>query len=317
MSAGEHFVGIDVASEWLDLAIRPGGAIWRVANDADGVAAAVARLTEVAPTLIVLEATGGYETLVALELGSVGLPVAVVNPRQVRDFARATGQLAKTDRLDAAILARFAAAVRPEPRPLPDDERRELQALVARRRQLQAMATAERNRRRTAPAVLHASLDEHLAWLDRQVDDLDRTLTRTLRASPLWRAEADLLRTVKGVGPVLAATLIADLPELGTLDRKRIAALVGVAPLARDSGARHGARRIGGGRGDVRAVLYMATLSAIRYNPAIPTFHARLIAAGKQPKVAITACMRKLLTILNAVKRDRAVWDPAHATQTP
>jgi len=274
----------------------------------------VARLTPLVPTLIVLEATGGCEALVALELGTAKLPVAVVNPRQVRDFARATGQLAKTDRLDAAILAHFAEAIRPEPRPLPDELTRKLQALVTRRRQLQGMLVAERNRRRVAEESIRASLDEHIAWLRARVADLDGDLARELRTSPLWRAEAELLRSVKGVGPVLAATLIADLPELGTLDRHQIAALVGVAPLARDSGKRRGERHIWGGRGDVRAVLYMAALSAVRHNPPIQAFYDRLLAHGKPFKVAITACMRKLLVTLNAMKRDGALWDPDHAT---
>ena len=317
MAAPAHFVGIDVSEEWLDVALRPAGEAWRVANDADGIAALVARLTPLTPTLVVLEATGGREALIALELGTAKLPVAVVNPRQVRDFARATGQLAKTDRLDAAILAHFAEAIRPDPRPLPDAATRALQALVARRRQLQGMLVAERNRRRVAEEGVRASLDEHIAWLRARVADLDRDLARELRSSPLWRAEADLLRSAKGVGPVLAATLIADVPELGTLDRQQIAALVGLAPLARDSGKRRGERHIWGGRGDVRAVLYMAALNAIRTNPPIRAFYARLTAQGKPFKVAITACMRKLLVTLNAIKRDGTRWDPDHATATP
>jgi transposase len=317
MASPDCFVGIDVSEDWLDLAVRPGGDGWRTANDAEGIAALVARLGPLAPTLVVLEATGGCEALVALELGTAGLPVAVVNPRQVRDFARATGQLAKTDRLDAAVLAHFAEAVRPAPRPLPDDETRALRALVARRRQLQGMLVAERNRRRAAEEAVRASLDEHIAWLRARVDDLDRELARALRASPLWRGEEALLRRVKGVGPVLAATLIADVPELGTLDRQEIAALVGLAPLARDSGKRRGERHVWGGRGDVRAVLYMATLSAVRTNPPIRAFYERLTARGKPFKVAITACMRKLLVTLNAIKRDGTLWDPAHAATTP
>jgi len=316
MAPPDRFVGIDVAEEWLDVAIRPDGDAWRTPNDADGIAALVARLTPLAPTLVVLEATGGFETVAALALGTAQLPVAVVNPRQVRDFARATGQLAKTDRLDAAVLAHFAQAIRPEPRPLPDAASRKLQALVARRRQLQGMLVAERHRRQVAEEAIRPSLDEHIAWLRARVADLDGELARALRASPLWRAEADLLRSVKGVGPVLAATLIADVPELGTLDRHRIAALVGVAPLARDSGKHRGKRHVWGGRGDVRAVLYMATLSAVRFNPAIRTFYDRLLARGKPFKVAMTACMRKILVTLNAMKRDGTLWDPHHATAT-
>jgi transposase len=313
MAILDRVVGIDVSEAWLDIAVRPDGESWRTANDADGVAALVARLTPLAPTLVVLEATGGCESVVALELGTAKLPVAVVNPRQVRDFARATGQLAKTDRLDAAILAHFAAAIRPDPRPLPDAATRQLQALVSRRRQLHGMLVAERNRRRVAEEGVRPSLDEHIAWLRARVEDLDGDLARELRTSPLWRANADLLRSVKGVGPVLAATLIADLPEVGTLDRQEIAALVGLAPLARDSGKRRGERHIWGGRGDVRAVLSMATLSAIRSNPPIRAFDDRLTAHGKPFKVAITACMRKLLVTPNAIKRDGTIWDPDHA----
>jgi transposase len=315
MTAGpDRFVGIDVAAEWRDVAVRPDGDGWRIATDPAGIAALVARPTPRAPTLVVLEATGGCEVPVALELGLAKLPVAVVNPRQVRDSARAAGQLAKTDRLDAAVLARFGEAIRPEPRPLPGDAARRLQVLVARRRQLQGMPVAERNRRRVAEAAARPSLDEHIARLRARVADLDADLARELRASPRWRAEADLLRRVKGVGPVLAATLIADLPELGTLDRHQIAALVGLAPLARDSGERRGERHVWGGRGEIRAVLYMATLCAIRHNPPLQTFFARLTAHGKPFKVAITACMRKLLVTLNAIKRDGTVWAPDHAT---
>jgi transposase len=317
MAHADRFVGIDVSEEWLDIAVRPDGASWRTPNDAEGITALVARLTPMAPTLVVLEATGGYEAVVALELGTAKLPVAVVNPRQVRDFARASGQLAKTDRLDAAVLAHFAEAIRPDPRPLPDDATRTLQALVTRRRQLQGMLVAERNRRRIAEASLRPSLDEHIAWLQARVDDLDGELAHELRSSPLWRAEADLLRSVKGVGPVLAATLIADLPELGTLSRQQIAALVGVAPLARDSGKHRGQRHVWGGRSGVRAVLYMATLSAVRHNPPLRTFYDRLIDQGKPAKVALTASMRKLLVTLNAMKRDGALWDPDHAATTP
>lgn len=314
MESPARFVGIDVSEDWLDVAVRPDGTTWRTANDAEAIAALVTRLSPLTPTLVVLEATGGCEAPVALEFGLAKLPVAVVNPRQVRDFARATGQLAKTDRLDAAILAHFAEAIRPAPRPLPDEATRKLQALVARRRQLQGMLVAERNRRRVAEDAIRPSLDEHIAWLRQRVADLDDELARELQSSPLWRAEADLLRSAKGVGPVLAATLIADLPELGTLNRQQIAALVGLAPLARDSGKHRGQRHIWGGRGDIRAVLYMATLSAVRHNPPIQVFYDRLIDHGKPFKVAITACMRKLLVTLNALKRDGALWDPDHAT---
>jgi transposase len=312
MSAPEVFVGIDVAAAHLDAAVRPTGEAWRAANDAAGIAALVARLEALAPTLIVLEATGGLEGPAVGELAAAGLPVAVVNPRQARDFARATGKLAKTDRLDAAVLAHFADGVRPAVRPLPDAAAQELQALVTRRRQLVEMLTAEQNRLRPAAAPVRPQIEAHVAWLRAQVKDLDRQLREAIRASPLWRAQDDLLRGVPGVGPGLSATLLAELPELGTLDRKRIAALVGLAPLNRDSGTRRGQRAIWGGRASVRAALYMAALSAVRWNPAIRPFYDRLRAAGKPPKVALTACMRKLLTILNAMVRDGTSWAVAH-----
>lgn len=311
------FVGIDVSQARLDVAVRPSGAVWQVANDETGLAALGARLTALHPTLIVLEATGGLEALAALDLGTVGLPVAVVNPRQVRDFARATGQLAKTDRLDAQAIAHFAEAVRPEPRPLPDASARELQALVARRRQVQAMLVAERNRHRTALAAVRPLIEEVIAVLAGQVGALDRDLARALRESPLWHEQARVLRSVPGVGPVLTATLLASLPELGTLDRKQIATLVGVAPLARDSGTHQGPRRIWGGRAQVRATLYMAALRATVVNPVIRTFYARLLAAGKKKKVALTACMHKLLIILNAMLRDGSCWNEVDAHAAP
>ncbi len=312
-----RYVGIDVAKAWLDVAVGATGEPWRVTTDEAGIAAVVARLGGGPPTLVVLEATGGLEAVVAVELAAAGVAVAVVNPRQVRDFARATGQLAKTDRLDARVLARFGEAVRPAARPLPDAATRELQALVARRRQVQAMLVAERNRRSVALPVVRLAIDEVIALLRRQVADLDRELARALRRSPLWRAEEELLRSVPGVGPVLAATLVAGLRELGTLDGKQIAALVGVAPLARESGRRTGPRRIWGGRAHVRAALYMATLSAVRWNPPVRALYERLLAAQRPTKVALTACMRKLLVILNAVVRDGTRWDPTRSALTP
>ena len=307
-------VGIDVSAAGLDVAARPGGAAWAVANDEAGAAALVARLRGLAPALVVLEATGGLELPAVGALAAAGLPVAVVNPRQVRDFARATGTLAKTDRLDAAVLARFAEAVRPAPRPLPDADARELAALLARRRQVVEMLTAERNRRRAAAGRVRAQIEAHLAWLAGQLDELDRELAAAVRASPAWRAKEDLLRGVPGVGPVLALTLLAGLPELGRLDRRGIAALAGVAPLNRDSGALRGKRAVWGGRAPVRAALYMAAVVAARHNPVIRAFYGRLVAAGKPKKVALTACMRKLLTILNAMLRDGAPWEAARHT---
>jgi transposase len=309
----EHgtWIGIDVAKAHLDIAVRPGGAPWRVANADPELTALVPRLQALAPALIVLEATGGPELAVAAALGAAGLPVALVNPRQVRDFARATGRLAKTDRLDAKVLALFAERLQPPPRPLPDALTSALGALVTRRRQLVEMRTAERNRLAGAPSAVGAEIAAHVRWLDERVAALDRDLDRTIRGSPLWRAKQALLRSAKGVGPVLAATLLAELPELGQLGPKQIAALVGVAPLNRDSGARRGTRTCWGGRATIRAALYMGTLAATQSNPPIRAFYHRLLARGKPPKVALTACMRKLLVILNAMARQHAHWQPA------
>jgi transposase len=258
--------------------------------------------------LIVLEASGGWELAAVAALAAAKLPVAVVNPRQVHDFAKAVGQLAKTDRLDAQILARFGEAVRPEPRPLADADAQALAALLARRRQVIGMRTAERQRLGTALPTVRPRIEAHLAWLEQELAELDDDLGRRLRQSPLWRERAELLRSVPGVGPVVALSLVAELPELGQLDRKRIAALVGLAPLARDSGTLRGKRLVWGGRGRVRAALYMATLVATRFNPVIRQFYERLLKAGKAKKVALTACMHKLLLILNAIVRANAPW---------
>jgi transposase len=304
------FVGVDVAKAHLDVAVRPTDATWRVANDAPGIAALVERLQELAPGVVVLEATGGFEAPVAAALAAAGVPVAVVNPRQVRDFARATG-LAKTDALDAAVLARFAEAIRPTPRPLPDAAQAELGALVTRRRQLVGMLTAERNRLGGAPERVRPYLHEHVAWLERALAALDRELVAVVRANSRWREQVRLLRSVPGVGPVLATTLLAELPELGQLGRHAVAALVGVAPLNRDSGTSRGRRTVWGGGAHVRTVLYMATVAATRCNPDIGPFYRRLRAAGKPAKVALTACMRKLLTVLDAVVRRGTPWTPA------
>lgn len=310
MSRAEVVVGIDVAKAHLDVAVRPTGAAWRVASDAAGIPAVVERLQGLAPTMVVVEATGGCEVLLVGALAAAGLPVAVVNPRQVRDFARATGQLAKTDALDAAVLARFGEAVRPSPRPLPDAAQEELGALVARRRRVVEMLTAERNRLGTAPERVRPHLRGHVRWLEGALADLDRELATLVRASPRWRERAALLRSVPGVGVVLATTLLAELPELGQLSRHAVAALVGVAPLNRDSGAFRGRRAIWAGRAHVRAVLSMATVAAVRLNPLIGAFYHRLRAAGKPAKVALTASMRTLLVILNAVVRHGTLWAP-------
>ncbi len=304
------FVGIDVAKAQLDIALRPTGERWALPNDAPGITTLVERLQALRPTLMVLEATGGLERPATAALATAGLPVVVVNPRQARDFARATGQLAKTDALDARALAHFADAVRPTPRPLPDAQTQELRALLGRRQQLIAMRTAEHNRLAGVAGRLHADIVAHIIWLDTRLAVLDDDLGTALRASPLWRADDDLLQSAPGIGPVCARTFFLELPELGTLSRQQIAALVGVAPLNRDSGTLRGRRTVWGGRAQVRAVLYMGTLVATRHNPVIKAFYERLCAAGKAKKVALTACMRKLLTILNAMLKHRTPWQP-------
>lgn len=306
------FIGIDVSKARLDVHVRPTGEAFVVAHDDEGLAVLVTRLGGLQPTLIVLEATGGLQLRASALLAAAGLPVAVVNPRQVRDFARATGRLAKTDALDAEAIARFAEAVQPEPRPLPDAETERLAGLIARRRQIVEMMTAEKNRRhQLASPRLRASLDAHLQWLRKELECIGEDLDGAVRASPIWRAKEELLKSVPGIGDVASRTLIAELPELGRLNRREIAALVGLAPFNRDSGSLRGRRTIWGGRAALRATLYMATLAAIRFNPAIAAFNARLRAAGKPPKLAITACMRKLLVTLNAIVRDQKPWQIA------
>ncbi len=307
------YIGIDVAKARLDVAVRPSGDRWHVGNDADGVAALVTRLHDLQPTLVVLEATGGYERPLTAALAGAGLPVAVVNPRQVRDFAKATGKLAKTDALDAQALAHFAAAVQPPARPVAEAQAAALGAVLARRRQLVEMLTAERNRLGTAATAVGVRIAAHIAWLEEELDDVNRELGRIVAEDPAWRERDALLRGVPGVGPVLATTLLAELPELGALTRHEVAALAGVAPLNRDSGTRRGKRAVWGGRAHLRAALYMGTLAAARFNPVIKAFYDRLCAAGKPKKVALVACMRKLLTILNAMLARRARWQPRAA----
>jgi transposase len=302
------YVGIDVAKDRLDVAQRPGTEAWWVTNDDRSIADLVARLGALRPTLVVLEATGGIELPVVGALAAAGLPVVVVNPRQVREFARATGRLAKTDAIDAQVLARFAEAVRPALRPLPDASTHQLGGLVARRRQVIEMLTAEKNRLRTAAPAVRDHIKEHILWLERSLSDLDSELGQVIHSSDIWRAQDNLLQSTPGVGPVLSTTLLAHLPELGSLNRKEIAALVGVAPLNRDSGTLRGRRTVWGGRSDVRTALYMAALAATRFNPVIRAFYQRLESAGKPKKVALTACMRKLLTILNAMMRHQTRW---------
>lgn len=304
----DTFVGVDMAKAEFVVACRPEGTPWTATNDSEGIAATVARLRTLTPALIVAEATGGYERALVAALAAAGLPLVVANPRQVRDFAKATGQLAKTDRLDADLLALFAERVRPTPRPLPEPVLQQLDALLTRRRQLLDMLTAERNRLEHATVLVRRSLTDHIRWLERQVADVDRDLDRTIEQSPVWRAKENLLRSVPGVGPVVSRTLLAEVPELGCLNRKQIAALVGVAPLARDSGTLRGKRLVWGGRAPVRAALYMGALVATRRNPVIRAFYRRLVALGKPKKLALTACMRKLLTILNAMMRTNTTW---------
>ena len=306
------YVGIDVAKKALDIAVDPSGQVWSAANDDFGIGQVVADLEKLAPTLVVMEATGGLELPLAAALALAGIQVAIVNPRQVRDFAKATGKLAKTDTIDAHVLAQFAARVQPTTHPLPDAKAQEFTAIVARRRQVMEMITAERNRlASTASQSVKTRIQAHITWLQQELDSVNNELGGSVRKSPLWRAKDSLLQSVPGVGPVVSATLLGHLPELGTLNRKQIAALVGVAPLNRDSGVLRGKRSIWGGRAHVRAALYMGTLVATRHNEVIRAFYHRLCLAGKAKKVALTACMRKLLTILNSMLRHHTRWGRA------
>ena len=310
----EIFAGIDVSKSTLDMCIEPAVKTLHVAYDDDGIRQLVDSLKGTAPALIVMEATGGLEVRIASELASAGLPVAVINPRQARDFAKATGRLAKTDRVDAAVLAAFAQAIRPQIRPLKDTQTRALDDMVSRRRQLIGMRVQEQLRLGTADSVpLKKSLKRHITWLDKQIAAVDDDLNKRLRESEAWCAKDDLLRGIPGVGAVTTLTLLAKCPELGALNRREIAALAGVAPIANDSGKHRGRRFIWGGRADVRAVLYMAAISAIRCNNVIKAFADRLKKAGKPPKVVIVACMRKLLTIMNSMLKNNTPWNPKYA----
>ena len=295
------------------VAVRPTGKRWVLPYDETGIEGLIPQIVDLEPALVLLEATGGLELPLVAALAAAALPVVVVNPRQVRDFAKATGTLAKTDTLDAGVLAHFADAVRPEVRPLQDAATQVLNSLTARRHQVMTMLVSEKNRLGTAsgavsPRAVSPRIEAHIAWLEQELSDLDKGLRQTLRRSPVWREKDDLLRTVPGVGPQLSLTLLAHLPELGTLDRKQIAALVGVAPYNRDSGTRRGKRAVWGGRSRVRAVLYMGALVASRHNPAIRDFYQRLLAAGKPKKVALVASMRKLLVTLNAMLKHGYPW---------
>lgn len=305
---GDVFVGIDVSKSRLDVAVRPSGEIWQFTNDEAGFASLVGRLKPLEPKLVVMEATGGYQAPVVAALSVASTPVAVVNPRQVRDFGRATGQLAKTDVLDAEVIARFAEALKPEPRALPDAETQALQSLVMRRRQLVDMIVAETNRMATAIEPVRQDIHEHIAWMKRRLKDIDKDLYDSLKKSPLWRVKEQLLRSTPGIGRVTTCALIAQLPELGTLSPRKISALVGVAPFNRDSGTLRGKRVTWGGRAAIRHALYMATLTAIRCSPSLAAFYERLRNAGKPAKVAHVACMRKLLVRLNAMLRTNTPW---------
>lgn len=302
--------GIDVSKGQLDVALLPGAERLQVANDPAGIGELVKRLKSAGVELVVMEATGGYETAVATAIAGAGLRLAVVNPRQVRDFARATGKLAKTDRIDAELIGAFGQAIEPQITALPDEDSRELEALLTRRAQLIAMRTQETNRLGLTTGPMRKQIKTHIAWLDRAIDALDTDLTAKLHNSPAWRIKDDLLQSMQGVGPITSCTLVSALPELGRLDRRAIAALVGLAPFNRDSGTLRGRRSIWGGRARVRSVLYMATTSAVRCNPVIRAFYQRLIQRGKPHKVAMVACMRKMLIILNAMARTNTPWTP-------
>jgi transposase len=316
MEMEKAYVGIDVSKETLDVAVHGTDRRWRFANSDKGITETVSCLEELSPLLVVLEATGGMECPLAAALAVTGVPLVVTNPRQVRDFARATGRLAKTDVIDARVLAHFAAAMQPESRRLPDSQEQELKAILARRRQLIEMLTAERNRLHSARSkAVKANIKAHIDWLEKEMTRIDHDLEQSIRQSPIWREKDDLLKSVPGVGPVLSTTILADLPELGLLNRRQIAALVGVAPFNRDSGHMRGQRTVWGGRAVVRSALYMATLVATRRNPIIRDFYRHLLSQGKPKKLALTACMHKLLTILNAMVKHQTPWHyPASGT---
>lgn len=302
------YAGIDIAKANLDIAFYSSEKKWQFPNDDTGIDQVIRLLKEYNAALVVMEATGGYETPLAYALQAAGIPAAIINPREVRDFAKATGKLAKTDALDARVLAHFAAAIEPEPRPVSDEEMQELGALLARRRQISDMLTAEKNRLHTAKKAVRASIKGHIAYLEKEKGGIETGLQNKIQESQIEREKYNLLSSVPGVGPTLCATLLIDLPELGTLNKRQIAALVGVAPLNRDSGTLRGKRTVWGGRAAVRSSLYMASLVATRFNPVIKQFYERLCAAGKAKKVALTACMRKLLIILNAMLKHRTPW---------
>jgi transposase len=304
----EVYIGIDVSKASLDVGTLPEARTWTFENNQAGISALVKLLESLKPALVVLEATGGLEIAVTGDLTAAKLPVAVVNPRQVRDFAKATGRLAKTDNIDAMVIALFAQRIKPKLRPLKSRQLQELDAIVGRRRQLVDMLTAEKNRLSSAQQYTKPSIKQHIKWLENRIDEINKDLGHRIKSSPIWRENDELLQSTPGVGEILSMTLISDLPELGYLNRRQVSAIVGIAPFNCDSGKFRGRRKIWGGRAQIRAVLYMATLSATRYNPVIKEFYHSLLARGKTKKVAITACMRKLITILNAMIRDRSHW---------
>jgi transposase len=308
--AHEIFVGIDISKARLDVAVLPGAELWSVPNSDEGLDELLAKLQKVGPpTSVVMEATGGLERRILAALAAVGLPVVAINPRNARDFARSMGLVAKTDRIDARILALFAERIRPNCRPLPDEQTRELQDLISRRRQMVEMLVAEQNRLVSADSSkVRREIKTHIDWLKKRINIVDYDLDQSIKNSDAWQAKTDLLKSVPGVGRVTALTFLTQLPELGTLSHKQIAALVGVAPFNWDSGTLRGKRRVWGGRAGIRSVLYMATLAAIRFNPPLKAFYGRLREAGKLPKVALVAAMRKLLTILNAIARTKRPW---------
>lgn len=310
MTATNEFVGIDVSKANLDVACWKSKEYKRYSNNPKGIQDLVEWLKELQPELIVLEATGGLELPLVVELAYAKMPVAVVNPRRIREFARSIGQLAKTDKLDAKVIAHFGAATHPEARKLPTQEEEKLSALMTRRRQVIEMLTAERNRLHSARFAMQERIEMHITWLEKELQDLDDEISQFIQQSPLWKEKDALLKSVPGVGPVTSATILAMLPELGTLNRQKIAALVGVAPVNKDSGKRQKKRRVFGGRANVRCVLYMAALSATKHNPKIKCFYDRLIRMEKEKKVALTACMRKLLVILNAIIRQNQIFRP-------
>ncbi len=308
MKTEEIYVGIDVSKKQLDYASTGEAEIWRVPNNEAGIEDIMQRCLELQPQLVVVESTGGFEKKLVSELYGAGVPVVLINPHRVREFARSIGLLAKTDRLDARLLAHYGQAVKPEPTRLPDEKEQLLAALVLRRRQLIENRTAEKNRLETAHKAMQGNIEAHLKWLDEQIDELDQQIEQFILNDPNFKAKDEILRSVPGIGKVTSSLMLASLPELGHSDRKQIAALVGVAPMNYDSGFFRGKRRIKGGRSDIRTVLYMATISATRFNPVIHDFYQRLLKRGKIKKVAIVACMRKLLTILNAMIRDSLSW---------